>query len=567
MWNPAFTVETAARQQLYEATLVGLCIDEDDRRHVLQHLLGRHLTEGELSLSRVSGPGPSTDPNHPWLQMLDADGNWLFHNVVTGEKQRSTPPGWIADLNDPWVRQQDPDGSWSYCNRLTGERTTKPPEDWVETNPNHPWLRIQNNAGHWVYSNLGTGAESTDAPPGWVEMAPLTKQQQEKLQAQLVQFYREEEVKAQQRREQAEKALSCGATAESMDRYASMLHAGIRRQKSSSTTVRGSANDATMLDATTQTVPGERDLSMLLNQLDGVCATDPTNILHLVEHLLANKTMLQVLKQQLAMHHQKAVRYLNRGRSMMKLVSAFSCDDAEVQKAVEKNNDVFVSKAKEAGLAANINSAFHYAYERRKHKKKEALKTKTGAAISFGGMMLKSRDRFCTEEAAANEAELYALAHARDFTTKQWEKNTKHLSGLALFRELFPPVAEYPCAIAMPLANFNKLVPKIYQGVVCEFVVESNLRHTAKIRPRLFDFIEDSLIREYGLKSLSRKTCLQMIATVHKHHEDDKRVRLFGQLSSMIPAQYEVLQTAGDCAEDFFFWLLGKVCTMACLAF
>eukprot|EP01050_Picozoa_sp_SAG11_P018285 SAG11_NODE_2740_length_3022_cov_2.199795_6_plen_51_part_00 len=32
------------------------------------------------------------------------------------------------------------------------------------------------------------------------------------------------------------------------------------------------------------------------------------------------------------------------------------------------------------------------------------------------------------EAAAARDAAAYALAHARDFTVKEWEKKTKHLA-------------------------------------------------------------------------------------------------------------------------------------------
>ena len=131
---------------------------------------------------------------------------------------------------------------------------------------------------------------------------------------------------------------------------------------------------------------------------------------------------------------------------------------------------------------------------------------------------------------------------------------------LALFRELFPPVADFPVAKAMPLMNFKKLVPKVYEAVVCEFYNQSSQRgKTRRDRPRLFDFVEDSLIREYGLKSLSRKTLLQMVATVHIHHAKDPRVRMFAELASIIPSAKTSIETCGGCAEDFFFWFMSKV--------
>ena len=157
-------------------------------------------------------------------------------------------------------------------------------------------------------------------------------------------------------------------------------------------------------------------------------------------------------------------------------------------------------------------------------------------------------------------------------------------------------MADFPVAKAMPLMNFKKLVPKVYEAVVCEFYSQSNQRgKTRRDRPRLFDFVEDSLIREYGLKSLSRKTLLQvvhaaavvaavlplvlepggavihssitlihpaplqMVATVHIHHGKDSRVRMFAELASIIPSDKTSIETCGGCAEDFFFWFLSKV--------
>ena len=51
----------------------------------------------------------------------------------------------------------------------------------------------------------------------------------------------------------------------------------------------------------------------------------------------------------------------------------------------------------------------------------------------------------------------------------------------------------------MPLESMRRLIGKVYE-MACEFFVASHLRHTKKQRPRLSDFVEDSLIREYGLK-------------------------------------------------------------------
>ena len=55
-------------------------------------------------------------------------------------------------------------------------------------------------------------------------------------------------------------------------------------------------------------------------------------------------------------------------------------------------------------------------------------------------------------------------------------------------------------AKAMPLESMRKLIGKVYE-MACEFCVASHLRHAKKRRPRLADFVEDSLIREYGLKA------------------------------------------------------------------
>ena len=71
--------------------------------------------------------------------------------------------------------------------------------------------------------------------------------------------------------------------------------------------------------------------------------------------------------------------------------------------------------------------------------------------------------------------QIHAEAHARDFTQKEWQKRTKHLTGADLFDELWPPVPGFPCEKAMKLSSMNKLVSKVYEQLCSEYAFRTNL--------------------------------------------------------------------------------------------
>ena len=420
MWNPSFDTAAAAPGSLLSPAAIGLCLGEDSRRHVLETLLGRHLSEGELSMARMTGPGPER-----WKMVQDEDGNWVYRNMATGEVQQDPPPGWEPDPNHPWVRVQDPDGSWSYCNVTTGEKQSAPPDSWAETNPNHPWVRVQNAAGEWVYSNVETGVISQTAPAGWLDVLPLTKEEQSELMGQLLQYYQEEELKAERERELAERGgLGVGD-------YASMLNAGLKRQRSPPSAEKSTA------DGEAQTDMHGGDMDVLLALLDAACSDEPSNILTLVDHILQNKNMLQVVKQQLKKQEPEKAAARSPKASIANAKNAmvaFGLDGeapaaAAAEGASPRQRSTSMKMGK-AGLALSMTGAFQHAHEQRKTRKKISVTTKIAASKSFGGMMLKSRDdRRTAEQIVEAEAEAYAIAHARDFTVKEWEKSTKHLTG------------------------------------------------------------------------------------------------------------------------------------------
>lgn len=78
-------------------------------------------------------------------------------------------------------------------------------------------------------------------------------------------------------------------------------------------------------------------------------------------------------------------------------------------------------------------------------------------------------------------------------------------------------------------------------------------RVSERTRPPLVQYVEDSLLLQYGMPSLARKTLLQMVATCHKHHEIQPRCRTFAELSGIIPPRWDMLALCRDPAEDFYF--------------
>lgn len=156
-----------------------------------------------------------------------------------------------------------------------------------------------------------------------------------------------------------------------------------------------------------------------------------------------------------------------------------------------------------------------------------------------------------------------ADAHARDFSIKKWHKHTRGLSGKQLYDALYPPVVEFPCEAYMKLNSMNKLVAKIYEAYCCEFFdAQSTKRGKARTRPFLHEYVEDCLLLQYGMPSLARKILLQMVATVHRHQDDDSRVRVFAAMSGMIPPRSASHRMVGVCIEesqDFYFRFLTMI--------
>jgi hypothetical protein len=207
-------------------------------------------------------------------------------------------------------------------------------------------------------------------------------------------------------------------------------------------------------------------------------------------------------------------------------------------------------------------------------------------------------------------------AHARDFSPKEWQKNTKNLTGASLFDALWPPVPGYPCEKAMKLSSMNKLVSKIYEQLCSEYEPRNTPAHTTyarrqtegqrhrawttmhistgpaadaavyflillffvllrlgrfyagaerasrveeRTRPPLVRYVEDSLLLQYGMPSLARKTLLQMVATCHKHHEGQARCRTFAELSGIMPPRWKMVALCPDQAQDFYFRFLTNI--------
>merc|ERR1711871_286002 len=103
--------------------------------------------------------------------------------------------------------------------------------------------------------------------------------------------------------------------------------------------------------------------------------------------------------------------------------------------------------------------------------------------------------------------QIHTEAHARDFTRKQWHKRTKNLTGADLFDALWPPVPDYPCEKPMKISSMNKLVSKIYEQLCSEFYAGAQRASRAgeRARPPLVQYVEDSLLLQYGMPSLARK--------------------------------------------------------------
>jgi len=66
-------------------------------------------------------------------------------------------------------------------------------------------------------------------------------------------------------------------------------------------------------------------------------------------------------------------------------------------------------------------------------------------------------------------------------------------------------------------------------------------------------YVEDSLLLQYGMPSLARKTLLQMVATCHKHHEQQARCRTFAELSGIMPPRWDMMSLCPNQAQDFYF--------------
>ena len=228
-----------------------------------------------------------------------------------------------------------------------------------------------------------------------------------------------------------------------------MLNAGLKRQRSQPGSGKSTADGEAQTDLRGGDMP---DMDVLLALLDAACSDEPSNILALVDHILQNKNMLQVLKQQLKKQEPEKASIANAMNALKVAVGLDGESAAAAAAAAASPRQRSMSmKMGTAGLKLTMTGAFQHAHEQRTARKKTSVTTKIAASKSFGGLMLKSRDnRRTAEQIAEAEAEAYAIAHARDFTVKEWEKSTKHLTGLALFRELFPPVGPSNRVVAPP---------------------------------------------------------------------------------------------------------------------
>ena len=88
---------------------------------------------------------------------------------------------------------------------------------------------------------------------------------------------------------------------------------------------------------------------------------------------------------------------------------------------------------------------------------------------------------------------------------------------------------------------------------------ERTSRAGERSRPALVQYVEDSLLLQYGMPSLARKTLLQMVATCHKHHEGEARCRTFAELSGIMPPRWEMVSLCPNQAQDFYFRRLVEI--------
>ena len=206
-----------------------------------------------------------------------------------------------------------------------------------------------------------------------------------------------------------------------------------------------------------------------------------------------------------------------------------------------------------AGLAGSMSSAFCKAHKRSLAQRMSGLKDKARVLVTAEGNML------ALQQLAAN-------AHQRDFTIKQWHKHTKNLRGDAFYNFLYPPVVQFPCEKPIKVNSMKKLVSKIYETLVAEYYSGEHANHSHKKvgqdehrPPPLQDYVEDSLLLQYGMPSLSRKTLMQMVATAHKFQTTDARIRTFAELTGMISPRHPMVALCRDEAQDFYFSFLVRV--------
>ena len=88
---------------------------------------------------------------------------------------------------------------------------------------------------------------------------------------------------------------------------------------------------------------------------------------------------------------------------------------------------------------------------------------------------------------------------------------------------------------------------------------ERTSRVGERSRPPLVQYVEDSLLLQYGMPSLARKSLLQMVATCHKRYEQQARCRTFAELSGIMPPRWDMVSLCPNQAQDFFFRKLVEI--------